>query len=63
MGTEKSAEMLVSRRTVLKAGAAAAGTAAFLAACGTAGTSPTPSAKPSQSDTISDVVKIGRAHV
>ena len=58
MGTEKSAEMLVSRRTVLKVGAAAAGTAAFLAACGTSGSSTSPSPKPSQSDTISDVVNV-----
>jgi spermidine/putrescine transport system substrate-binding protein len=58
MSTEKSAEQLVSRRTVLKVGAAAAGTAAFLAACGTSGSSTSPSPKPSQSDTISDVVNI-----
>ena len=58
MSTEKSAEQLVSRRTVLKVGAAAAGTAAFLAACGTSGSSTSPSPKPSQSDTISDVVNV-----
>ena len=58
MGTEKKNEMLVSRRTVLKVGAAAAGTAAFLAACGTSGSSTSPSPKPSQSDTISDVVNV-----
>ena len=37
---------------------AAAGTAAFLAACGTSGSSTSPSPKPSQSDTISDVVNV-----
>ena len=58
MSTEKKNEMLVSRRTVLKVGAAAAGTAAFLAACGTSGSSTSPSPKPSQSDTISDVVNV-----
>ena len=58
MSTEKNTEMLVSRRTVLKAGAVAAGTAAFLAACGTSGSSTSPSPKPSQSDTISDVVNV-----
>jgi spermidine/putrescine transport system substrate-binding protein len=58
MSTEKSAEQLISRRTVLKVGAAAAGTAAFLAACGTSGSSTSPSPKPSQSDTISDVVNV-----
>ena len=58
MGTEKKNEMMVSRRTVLKVGAAAAGTAAFLAACGTSGSSTSPSPKPSQSDTISDVVNV-----
>ena len=58
MSTEKKSEMLVSRRTVLKVGAAAAGTAAFLAACGTSGSSTSPSPKPSQSDTISDVVNV-----
>jgi spermidine/putrescine transport system substrate-binding protein len=58
MGTDKGTEMLVSRRTVLKLGAAAAGTAAFLAACGTSGSSTSPSPKPSQSDTISDVVNV-----
>jgi spermidine/putrescine transport system substrate-binding protein len=58
MGTEKSTDLLVSRRTVLKVGAAAAGTAAFLAACGTSGSSTSPSPKPSQSDTISDVVNV-----
>jgi spermidine/putrescine transport system substrate-binding protein len=56
--TEKNTEMLVSRRTVLKVGAVAAGTAAFLAACGTSGSSTSPSPKPSQSDTISDVVNV-----
>ena len=58
MSTEKKNEKLVSRRTVLKVGAAAAGTAAFLAACGTSGSSTSPSPKPSQSDTISDVVNV-----
>ena len=58
MSTEKKNEMMVSRRTVLKVGAAAAGTAAFLAACGTSGSSTSPSPKPSQSDTISDVVNV-----
>jgi spermidine/putrescine transport system substrate-binding protein len=58
MSTEKNTEMLVSRRTVLKVGAVAAGTAAFLAACGTSGSSTSPSPKPSQSDTISDVVNV-----
>jgi len=58
MGTEKNTEALVSRRTILKVGAAAAGTAAFLAACGTSGSSTSPSPKPSQSDTISDVVNV-----
>ena len=58
MSTEKKNEMLVTRRTVLKVGAAAAGTAAFLAACGTSGSSTSPSPKPSQSDTISDVVNV-----
>lgn len=58
MSTEKKNEMLVSRRTVLKVGAAAAGTAAFLAACGTSGSSTSLSPKPSQSDTISDVVNV-----
>jgi spermidine/putrescine transport system substrate-binding protein len=58
MCTEKKNEMLVSRRTVLKVGAAAAGTVAFLAACGTSGSSTSPSPKPSQSDTISDVVNV-----
>ena len=58
MSTEKKNEMLVSRRTVLKVGAAAAGTAAFLAAWGTSGSSTSPSPKPSQSDTISDVVNV-----
>jgi spermidine/putrescine transport system substrate-binding protein len=58
MSTEKKNEMMVSRRTVLKVGAAAAGTAAFLAACGTSGSSTSSSPKPSQSDTISDVVNV-----
>ena len=58
MSTEKKNEMMVSRRTVLKVGAAAAGTAAFLAACGTSGSSTSPSPEPSQSDTISDVVNV-----
>jgi len=58
MSTEKNTEALVSRRTILKVGAAAAGTAAFLAACGTSGSSTSPSPKPSQSDTISDVVNV-----
>ena len=58
MSTEKSTEALVSRRTILKVGAAAAGTAAFLAACGTSSSSTSPSPKPSQSDTISDVVNV-----
>ena len=57
MDTVKKMGMELDRRTVLKAGAVA-GAAAFLAACGTSGSTTSPSAKPSQSDTISEVVNV-----
>jgi len=43
MDSEKKLETALDRRTVLKAGAVA-GAAAFLAACGTSGSSTAPSA-------------------
>ena len=55
MERESALEKLVDRRTILKAGAVA-GAAAFLAACGTPGTSSDPSASGDAEQSPSDVL-------